>query len=67
MKREHLLLKVAHQLLSKQNKSYYVLNMLEESTIWGGVPCDGYCLLDEIGYLLEDAGIDPTILEEEEE
>lgn len=64
MKREHLLLKVAYQLLQKQKNSYYVLNLLEESTVWDEVRCDGYCLMEEIEVLLQDEGVNPDELEE---
>ena len=64
MKREHLLLKVAYQLLQKQKNSCYVLNLLEESTVWDEVRCDGYCLMEEIEVLLLDEGINPDELEE---
>ena len=63
MQREHLLLKVAYQLLKQQDDSCYVLNLLEETTVWDGVDCDGYCLMEEIEVLLRDEGIDPDELE----
>ena len=66
MKREHLLLKVAYQLLKQQDDSCYVLNLLEETTVWDGVDCDGYCLMEEIEVLLRDEGIDPDELEKRE-
>ena len=66
MQREHLLLKVAYQLLKQQDDSCYVLNLLEETTVWDGVDCDGYCLMEEIGVLLRDEGIDPDELEKRE-
>ena len=40
MTREELLLKVAFQLLKRQDESPYVLNLLGETTIWDGVECD---------------------------
>ena len=67
MKREHLLLKVAYQLLKQQDDSCYVLNLLEETTVWDGVDCDGYCLMEEIGVLLRDEGIDPDEPEKRED
>jgi len=66
MQREHLLLKVAYQLLKQQDDSCYVLNLLEETTVWDGVDCDGYCLMEEIEVLLRDEGIDPDELEKRE-
>lgn len=64
MTREQLLLKVAYQLLKKQENSYYILNLLEESTVWDGVHCDGYCLMEDINDLLLEQGINPDELEE---
>jgi len=66
MQRGHLLLKVAYQLLKQQDDSCYVLNLLEETTVWDGVDCDGYCLMEEIEVLLRDEGIDPDELEKRE-
>tara|TARA_R110002096_G_C14052450_1_gene673493 strand:- start:75 stop:305 length:231 start_codon:yes stop_codon:yes gene_type:complete len=56
--REQTLLRVAWQLLQKQNDSCYVLNVLEQSTVWDGVMCDGGCLMEEIGDLLFEQGVD---------
>lgn len=64
MTREQLLLKVAYQILKQQARSYYVLNILEQDTIWDGVRCDGYCLMEEINDLLLEQGIDPEEVEE---
>lgn len=47
------LLKVANNLLNKQNKSPYVLNMLAETVFYDGCECDGGCLLDDIEAELE--------------
>ena len=67
MGREHLLLKAAYQLLKQQDESCYVLNLLEETTIWDGTDCDGYCLMEEIQMVLRDEGIDPDELEKRED
>lgn len=64
MTREQLLLKVAYQLLKKQKTSSYVLNIFEQETVWDGVRCDGYCLMEEINDLLLEQGINPEELEE---
>lgn len=50
------LLKATKKLFERQNDSYYVLNLLEEEVMYDGVECDGYCLLDDIRYLLEEVG-----------
>ena len=57
--REHILLRAAYQLLKKQDQSYYVLNLLEETSVWDEATCDGYCLMEESKDLLEEMGIDP--------
>ena len=42
------------ELMSKQNDSLYVLNILEETVNYDGVECDGGCLLEDIkDYLIE--------------
>ena len=65
--REHILLRAAYQLLKKQDQSHYVLNLLEEDTVWDEATCDGYCLMEEAKDLLEEVGINPDsvyVLEE---
>lgn len=52
------LLRATYQIMSKQNDSCYVLNVLEQTSVWDGVTCDGNCLLEEIGYLLDGYGVD---------
>jgi len=46
--RKIILLKACRDLLKKQEKSHYVLNLLEETVFYDDVDCDGYCLLDDI-------------------
>jgi len=48
------LLRAAKELLEKQKDSYYVLNMLAETVVYDGAECDGSCLIEDIGYLLEE-------------
>lgn len=50
--RAKILLKAAYNLLHKQTESFYVLNLLTETTVWDGVESDGYCLMEEIAELL---------------
>lgn len=54
LERAVVLLKAAKELLSKQRNSYYVLNMLEETVYYDDAECDGSCLIDDIGYLLDE-------------
>lgn len=52
--RKITLLKACMELMSKQNDSPYVLNILEETVNYDGVECDGECLLEDIkDYLIE--------------
>lgn len=50
--RYKILLKAAYDLLKKQDGSFYVLNLLEETVEYDGVVCDGYCLMDDIAEVL---------------
>ena len=43
-----VLLKATYEMLKKQEESPIVLNILEQTAVWDGVECDGYCLKDEI-------------------
>ncbi len=52
IKRAILLLSKVVELLDKQNKTIYVLNLLEETVSYDGVECDGSCLKDDIECLL---------------
>lgn len=49
LERAKTLLKATKELLEKQDNSYYVLNLLEETVFYDGAECDGYCLKDDIG------------------
>lgn len=48
------LLKAAKELLRKQEQSYYVLNLLEETVFYDDAECDGNCLMEDIEDLLEE-------------
>lgn len=50
--RYKILLKAAYDLLKKQDGSFYVLNILEETVVYEGVECDGYCLMEDIAETL---------------
>ncbi len=56
--REQVLLRAAAQILRKQSESGYVLNLLDESTVWDKATCDGNCLLEEIETLLSMSDVD---------
>ena len=59
---EQVLLRAAYQLLRKQEDSGYVLNMLEQATVWDGATCDGCCLMEELGLLLDDCEVDKDFI-----
>lgn len=52
MDRAEMLLKATYDILHKQKDSYYVLNILEQTAVWDGVECDGYCLMEDIAEFL---------------
>ena len=57
--RKIALLKACMELMSKQNESPYVLNILDETVNYDGVECDGGWLLEDIkDYLIEIGEID---------
>lgn len=47
------LLEACVKLLNKQNESFYVLNLLDETIYYDECECDGGCLLEDIECLLE--------------
>ena len=51
--RKSLLLKMAMELLMRQNESCCVLNLLEETVHYDGAECDGHCLLQDIAIELD--------------
>ena len=67
MKEEFELLRAAFQLLSKQDKCSYVLNMHEQIVnLDGEVECDGSALQEQIKDFLEMNDIDPHEFENDE-
>jgi hypothetical protein len=46
--RKVTLLKACRELLQKQNRSSYVLDLLSETVYYDEAECDGNCLLDDI-------------------
>ena len=53
MERADILLKATYDILQKQKDSPYVLNILEQTAVWDGAECDGYCLMEDIEDYLE--------------
>ena len=46
------LLKAMCDMMKKQDKSHYVLNIFEQTAIWDDAECDGYCLYEEAKVLI---------------
>jgi hypothetical protein len=59
--RAKILLKATKELLEKQENSFYVMNLLEETVFYDGVDCDGSCLKDDIGYWFDELEDTPTV------
>jgi len=55
--RKEILLKAAHEILSKCNEAPYRQNALEVTTYYDGTECDGFCLMEDIA---TELGIDET-------
>ena len=47
------LLKACQELLMKQQNSFYVLNLLDETVFYDECECDGNCLLEDINAYFE--------------
>lgn len=54
LERANVLLKAAHELLTKQKESSTVLNLLEEMTVYDGAECDGFSLLEDITEIITE-------------
>ena len=67
LERAKTLLKATKELLEKQDNSYYVLNLLEETVFYDEAECDGYCLNDDIGFWFDELEERETVLLEEQE
>ena len=52
--RANVLLKAAHELLTKQKESKTVLNLLEEMTVYDDAECDGFSLLEDIKEIITE-------------
>lgn len=53
IKRYETLLKAAYELLKKQEKSEYTLDLLSETVFYDETDCDGYCLMEDIAIELD--------------
>lgn len=53
LKNARILLKATYDLLKQCDDSFYVLNVLEQTTVYDGVECDGYCLMEDIEAFME--------------
>lgn len=51
--RRDILLQATYDILKKCDQGIYVKNVLEQTAIWDDAECDGFCLMEEIGDLLE--------------
>ena len=58
--RKEVLLRAAYDLLTKCDRSHYVLNANETPVFYDGVECDGSCLREDIAVELDiDGDTDP--------
>lgn len=55
--RAMVLLEACLALLDKQKESRYVLNLSEQTVVYDGTDCDGYCLSDDIRDYLMEKGV----------
>ena len=53
IKRYETLLQAAYELLKKQEKSEYTLDLLSETVFYDEADCDGYCLMEDIAIELD--------------
>lgn len=58
LKRADTLLTATHDLLQKQYKNIYVLNLLAETINYDEAECDGNCLMEDIEAWMIERGID---------
>ena len=57
LKRADTLLTATHDLLQKQYKNIYVLNLLAETINYDEAECDGNCLMEDIEAWMTERGI----------
>lgn len=52
--RAMILLKAAHEILKKCDESMIIEDVMCMTAMWDEVECDGDCLMNEIGELIEE-------------
>ena len=52
--RMKLLLEVTQRMLKELDNMHYVENALSHTLVYDGAECDGFCLMEDIGYLLDE-------------
>lgn len=67
LERAKTLLKATKELLERQDNSYYVLDLLEETVFYDEAECDGYCLKEDIGCWFDELEEQETVPLEEQE
>jgi hypothetical protein len=66
--RKAVLLRAAYDLLTKLERSHYVVEAASVTTFYDGANCDGYCLRDDIAAELNlDDDTDPLVGENDQE
>lgn len=63
--RKVTLLKAAYDMLKKCDESPFVISPMETTVFYDDADCDGSCLMEDIKFELEEAGI--TVEEDEHE
>ena len=54
IERAHVLMKAAKAMLDKADETEVVIDVLTTTVPYDGTDCDGYCLREDIGNLLEE-------------
>lgn len=52
--RARTLMQAALDILNKCDEGIYVKNVMEVTAIWDKAKCDGYCLKEELGQLIDE-------------
>ena len=52
--RAKILMQAALDILNKCDEGIYVKNVMEVTAIWDEAECDGYCLKEELGQLMDE-------------
>ena len=51
--RKDILMRATYALLRKCDASPFVMDVMSATAVWDGADCDGSCLMEEIGVLLD--------------